>query len=506
MNLRKKLNLVTFVVVTLTLVVFQIVITSINQVNLADKVAKSAQNTTERLSITLADSLWNYNIANATQIAKAELGTNDLVELKAFNRDSELLFSVTWDEQNQQVTNDEFSGDVHSRIDKTIQFKDQDDFIDAGNIELTFSSATLDNALNDAIYQSIIQIVILDAVLMFFMHLFISRLVVAPLENITARVQDIAQGNGDLTQRVNYTNSDELGVLATGINRFIDNVHSVVSEIVSVSKTLDASAEDSQANVEQLNAQVQDLNNQVSMILSAVQALDQTAVDVAHKASESSSITQDTSSLASEGMRKVNSSSALIQTLAENMRESTTKTEMLEKHSQSIDTVIQVIKGIAEQTNLLALNAAIEAARAGEQGRGFAVVADEVRTLAQRTQVSTGQITEIIEKLQQQSSETLAVMQNGQKMMDENVDSVAEAESTFSDIKRAIETSLQGALGIATDTDNQKNTLGEIKQNVENIKDSNERTLDIAQRSSVINQQIVKMSHSVAELSEKFKI
>ncbi|MGY0565664.1 MAG: methyl-accepting chemotaxis protein, partial [Paraglaciecola chathamensis] len=227
------------------------------------------------------------------------------------------------------------------------------------------------------------------------------------------------------------------------------------SEIVGVSKTLDASAEDSQANVEQLNAQVQDLNNQVSMILSAVQALDQTAVDVAHKASESSSITQDTSSLASEGMRKVNSSSALIQTLAENMRESTTKTEMLEKHSQSIDTVIQVIKGIAEQTNLLALNAAIEAARAGEQGRGFAVVADEVRTLAQRTQVSTGQITEIIEKLQQQSSETLAVMQNGQKMMDENVDSVAEAESTFSDIKRAIETSLQGALGIATDTDNQ---------------------------------------------------
>ena len=97
-------------------------------------------------------------------------------------------------------------------------------------------------------------------------------------------------------------------------------------------------------------------------------------------------------------------------------------------------------------------------------------------------------------------------MQNGQKMMDENVDSVAEAESTFSDIKRAIETSLQGALGIATDTDNQKNTLGKIKQNVENIKDSNERTLDIAQRSSVINQQIVKMSHSVAELSEKFKI
>ena len=237
MNLRKKLNLVTFVVVTLTLVVFQIVITSINQVNLADKVTKSAQNTTERLSITLADSLWNYNIANATQIAKAELGTNDLVELKAFNRDSELLFSVTWDEQNQQVTNDEFSGDVHSRIDKTIQFKDQDDFIDAGNIELTFSSATLDNALHDAIYQSIIQIVILDAVLMFFMHLFISRLVVAPLENITARVQDIAQGNGDLTQRVNYTSSDELGVLATGINRFIDNVHSVVSEIVGVSKT-----------------------------------------------------------------------------------------------------------------------------------------------------------------------------------------------------------------------------------------------------------------------------
>ncbi|QHJ10435.1 Methyl-accepting chemotaxis protein McpU [Paraglaciecola mesophila] len=506
MNLRKKLNLVTFIVVTLTLVVFQIITTSINQVSLADKVAKSAENTTERLSITLADSLWNYNIDNATQIATAELGTNDLVEMRAFNRDNERLFSVTWDEQNQHTTTNEFTGDVHLRVKKTIQFKDQEDLIDAGSIELTFSSATLDNALSDAIFHSIIQIVILDAVLMCFMSIFISKLVVAPLENITARVQDIAHGNGDLTQRVNYTSSDELGVLTTGINRFIDNVHSVVSEIVSVSKTLDASANDSQTNVEQLNTQVQDLNSQVSMILSAVQALDQTALDVAHKASQSSNITQGTSALASEGMRKVNSSSALIQTLAQNMQESTSKTEMLEKHSQSIDTVIQVIKGIADQTNLLALNAAIEAARAGEQGRGFAVVADEVRTLAQRTQVSTGQITEIIEKLQQQSAETLAVMQNGQKMMAENVDSVAEAEHTFSDIKHAIESSLKGAQGIATDTDNQKNTLGEIKQNVENIKDSNERTLHIAQRSSAINQQIVQMSHSVAELSEKFKI
>lgn len=506
MNLRKKLSIAIFVVVTITLVLFQIVTTVLNQTKLTEDAKKAAESTSTRLGVTIADSMWNYNIEAAKNIASAELGTNDLVEVTALNLQDELLFKIVWDENNAQVTEQDFQGNVSLTLDKVIQFKDQSDLIDAGKIRLTFSSTTIESALNESIIKGIIQIVILQVTLILVVNWFIVKLIVRPLEIISTRVKDIAEGDGDLTQRVNYQSSDELGVFAQNINRFISNVQTIVIDIVGVSKVLDSSATDSQTNVDQLNTQAEDLNNQVAMILEAIEALDQTALDVARQASQTSQITMDTSLLASEGMDKVNGATLLIRSLSDNMQESTDKTAMLEKHSQSIDTVIQVIKGIAEQTNLLALNAAIEAARAGEQGRGFAVVADEVRTLAQRTQDSTGQITEIIETLQAQSAEMLQVMQNGQKLVAENVESVNQAEQTFSQIKTSIESNLSGAQLIAQDTDSQKSTLRDIKQNLESIKDTNDKTLEVAKRSANVNQQIVEMSQTVTQLSEKFKI
>lgn len=506
MNLRKKLSIAIFVVVTITLVVFQIVTTALNQSKLTEEAKEAAQSTSTRLGVTLADSMWNYNVDAARNIASAELGTNDLVEVIAFNTDDEMLFKVIWDEQGAQVTEQNFQGSIFLTLDKVIQFEDQSDLIDAGKIKLTFSSSSIDSALTDSILEGIIQIVILQAILFLFVSWFIVKLIVRPLETISSRVKDIAEGDGDLTQRVDYQSSDELGLFALNINRFISNVQTVVIDIVGVSKVLDSSVADSQSNVDQLHTQAEDLNNQVATILEAIEGLNQTSLDMARQATQTSQITLDTSSLASDGMDKVNSATVLIRSLSDNMQDSTDKTVLLEKHSQSIDTVIQVIKGIAEQTNLLALNAAIEAARAGEQGRGFAVVADEVRTLAQRTQDSTGQITEIIETLQAQSAEMLEVMQNGQKLVAENVESVIQAEQTFSQIKTSIESNLSGAQLIARDSDLQKNTLNKIKQNLESIKDTNDKTLTVAKLSADVNQQIVEMSQTVTELSEKFKV
>ncbi|MBF7074398.1 methyl-accepting chemotaxis protein [Glaciecola sp. MH2013] len=506
MNLRRKLSITTFVVVTATLVIFQIGSTILEQRTLKSELDEASQSTSSRLQITLANALWNYNIAAAEKIAEAELGTNDLFEVQAFNNDDELLFKLSWNEEGKVIRDQSYSGEVFKILSTDINFQDLSDSYPTGKIKLTFSQRSINEAMLSAILNSIIQIIILDAVIMLFVNLFIIRMVISPLELITARVKDIAEGDGDLTQRVSFENNDELGVLANNINLFISNVQTIISEVMAVSQALDKSAQNSQENVNQLNSQVMDLDNQVKSILRALTDLDDVAIDVAEKAATSSSITHETSNLATQGVEKVNKATSNIRILADNMRDSTCKTEMLEKHSQSIDTVIQVIRSIAEQTNLLALNAAIEAARAGEQGRGFAVVADEVRTLAQRTQVSTGQIEEIIEKLQHQSSDTLNVMQNGQQLAIENVESVHQAEQTFEEIKLSILTNLESARSIAKDTDQQKQTLGQIKNSITLIKETNERTLSVADKNATINDEIVNMSHTVANLIEKFKV
>jgi methyl-accepting chemotaxis protein len=506
MKLRKKLGISIFTVIAVTLMIYSILSIFISQQGLQTRLQQTANNTAQRIGITVANAMWNYNVDASRQILGAELGSNDLVGVAAFDTEGKVLFELSWNEDAQSINDAKYSGDVKYSIDKDIEFNDQGDMLKAGAVTLQFSNKTANQAFVSDIVSALIQLAVLTAVLLVMMRIMLNKLVIQPIDSINQRVKEIAEGDGDLTARVNIKSEDELGELSSSINAFISNIHGIVKEVAAVSSALDINTHENHTNVEQLKNQVTELNERVNHIQTAINEISDTSQDVAEQAEQSAKITEQTSDLAKQGVTSVNSANEKMKRLAESIQESTNQTEFLESHSQSISTVINVIKEIAEQTNLLALNAAIEAARAGDQGRGFAVVADEVRTLAQRTQVSTGQITEIIEKLQSQSTETLSLMKNGQSMAEDNVDSVALAEQTFVEIQAAINENMKGAKTIAQEADSQKQTLGNIRNNVDDIHHANEKTLEIANKSSTINQQIVSMSESVAKLIEKFKI
>jgi len=504
-NLRVKLNLALFSALTLILMLYAVVDISITQKALEEKVKAQSESTIKRLGITLANPMWNFQVDVAKKIAQSEIGTNDLVAISAQDLESNALFKVYWDERQQAYAEGSYTGDYFFKKEVDIAVEDGDDTYNTGTVELVFSNTSLEESFSAAVKRSLFQIILLAVLLLLLMGILTNFLVIAPLERIKERVMDIAQGNGDLTKRLAVTSNDELGSLASGINRFIDNVNDIVTHISKVTDSLDRSAISNQDNVAELNSLMESQNNDILYIVTAMDEMRATSINVTSNAAEAADVVQETTKMASHGMDEVVTANRMTKDLASSVDSSTAKTATLQEHSQSISTVIDVIKGIAEQINLLALNAAIEAARAGEQGRGFAVVADEVRTLAQRTQESTSNITSIIVKLQEQVLETHELMINGLEKAKLNVQSVEQAGVTFGNIQQAIEKNSTSSTAIATAAEEQNETLGNIKQNIEQIKSANDRTLNIAEKNHRANEELVGLSHLIKGLVDQFK-
>jgi methyl-accepting chemotaxis protein len=238
MSLRRKLNLALLLALTLTLCCYATVDIWLSQSQLVEKAELASQNTAKRLGITLANSMWNFNVDNAKKVAGSELGTNDLVSVSAFDNENKLLFQISWDNKSQTMSDKAYKDDFLFKKDQVIKFNDQGEEFDAGRIQLIYSNESIDAAFATAIKRSVMQIIILDVIILVIMGLLIHKLVLYPLNSITARINDIAQGKGDLTKRINFKSSDELGLLSDGINAFINNIHMIIKEISAVTHKL----------------------------------------------------------------------------------------------------------------------------------------------------------------------------------------------------------------------------------------------------------------------------
>ncbi len=333
-----------------------------------------------------------------------------------------------------------------------------------------------------------------------------SRAIICPLERIVASMKDISSGSGDLTVRLDASAKDELGQLAGAFNHFVEKIDGIMQEINGSTAELTTSSEE-------LSAVTLDTRNNVAAQQEDVQqvatAIDQMTVSVKQVA-ESTQATADSANFAEgqveNGKAIVLKSAAAVRHLADRVQESHRVIEALQKDSDSVGSVLDVIRGVAEQTNLLALNAAIEAARAGEYGRGFAVVASEVRNLAMKTQESTEEIRTIVESLQERSTETVELLKQNSTDIDETAQLSEQTQNAFLSIEEAMGKLMGMTTQIASASEEQAVVTEQIAQNITRISQATGSTAAGAEQTAVSSEMLAQLGDGLFRLVGQFKI
>ena len=377
-------------------------------------------------------------------------------------------------------------------------------YIDSIDAEVAAIAEREQQKLRD-ISWSVVGICLLLLAIAIVSNITTSRLF-APLHALRQRLEDIASGDGDLTGRAPVNGNDEIAALARAFNQFADTIHNMVrdtsklvAELASVTRELEQSAVGTSRAVE---AQ----RRETDLVATAMNEMSASASEVAKAAQDAANAAGRADHEGADAKQVVTSTRRAIQQLAEEITRSTATVDTLGSDVNAISSILDVIRGIAEQTNLLALNAAIEAARAGEQGRGFAVVADEVRTLASRTQQSTAEIQHMIERLQQGAREAVTAMQHSRGKGDSAVEQARLAAASLDAIASSISTISTMNDQIATAADEQTAVGEEINKSVVKIADATSQSEQSTQAVASLSQRLNGLGTDLAQLISRFRI
>ncbi|MDD0995854.1 methyl-accepting chemotaxis protein [Pseudomonas sp. TNT2022 ID1044] len=327
-----------------------------------------------------------------------------------------------------------------------------------------------------------------------------------PLKQMVAMLDDIAQGEGDLTRRLTSDRADELGSIAKGFNTFLAKLQAMITQVVTSVQSVSDSSEHTADIAIRTNTGVHKQMAEIDQVATAVHEMTATAQDVARNATQAAQAASHADQAASQGMQIVRDTSNSIGVLAVEIGRAVSVVQTLAKDSENINAILTAIRGIAEQTNLLALNAAIEAARAGEQGRGFAVVADEVRNLAQKTQKATEEIQTMIQQLQQGTRDVVRVMEDSQNRTDESVQHAAKAAQALETITQAVSVINDMNTQIASAAEEQSAVADDINRNVINIGQVANEVASGADESSAASADLTKLAEQQRRLINQFKV
>lgn len=335
--------------------------------------------------------------------------------------------------------------------------------------------------------------------------IIVRKKVSKPMQEISRVLVKIGE-DVDLTHHIEQDSNDELGTIANQVNKLVTNFREAISEVVTVTGSIQDISQSIHRTVENNQSLSEKQKLELDMAATAVEEMTTALVDVASHTTQADEASLLAQGNANEGNNVVKSTIIQVNNLSSQFGNASTVVNDLADESNKVGAVLDVIKTIAEQTNLLALNAAIEAARAGEQGRGFAVVADEVRSLAQRTQSSTLEIESMIEQLQKKSKEAVIAIEQGATGLQDTVQRVEGVDQSFVEIVSSMETISGYASSIAAATEEQSTVSAEISRNLTNVADHSGKMLDdTEQLTATVEHLQAASSHMNATIS-RFKI